>query len=240
MEAPTFLSVIKEATEEIDNGYATRSSVRKIIEKFDSIPEEEQKEYDGRIFMMHRIVDRFQKDDERLTRDQHIGIHGILESSKFLIEHKKTTYCVKDNPHKPIDEPINHKTAYDMYGNIINGCLKLKDDYLNLMNGHPNLNVQKLEQGDVFAELLFTLLTQLESNFGSGLTTPIDNYFNSVDFFTEHDSSKYEPIKKEINECLENHSWKFKNEHTAGGFHSQPTKDKLVNDMRVIVYKYCV
>lgn len=181
------------------------------------------------------MVDRFEKEDQKLARIKDTRIYKLLEERST----RKTTYCVKDNSSKCITpKPTSYKIVYDRYGNIINGCLNFKDDYINLMNGYPNSNIQKLESNDVYSELLFSLITQLESIQGSGLTILIDNYLNSVDFFTEHDPFKYDPIKKGISSCLESHGWKSKNKHTAGGLKSQPNRVGIANNIRSIYNKY--
>jgi hypothetical protein len=100
--------------------------------------------------------------------------------------------------------------------------------------------IKKLDSEDdeVISEVVFLLLTELGSNSGSGLTIPVYNYFEVIEGILESDVKRYEPITNDIKMCLIKHGWKCKNENTVGGFHTQPNKVNLTDDLTMIINKY--
>ena len=103
---------------------------------------------------------------------------------------------------------------------------------------HEFVKKLDLQDDEVISEVVFFLLTELGSNSGSGLTVPVYNYFDVIEGILESDTQRYEPITSEIKMCLIKHGWKCKNDDTVGGFHTQPNKIGLIDDLTMIINKY--
>lgn len=228
----TFPIAIKEIIDKFDVEYDTVGSLDQIIEMIDKLPSEQLIKYKEHITKIKSTINEYGKSKDRsLSSKQSKRIFKIL---------------IDSIPAKLMDRKIHYNTNYNLSSV---GQLKFPppvhipyydSDGYRVIHDYP-VAVKKFDSDDQISGTVLSLLTDLNRNtLGSTLNTFVVEYFGVVKFLLEDDYNRYKDITNEIEECLQLHTWKCKTDTSAGGFHSEPNRSALVEDLEKIVNKYLI
>jgi hypothetical protein len=249
MESSTFLSVVNDILDNFDDICESINYIQKIDNMLSRISIQEEKENESKIQSIFDFI------KEELTSAQVKKLHSQLKTYRDYPECKIVNYggmlvlpgtkCWKGFENIPVRKD-DDDTLNDALDKIRHHTSVIKQQPVGVLkatnyNGNEFIvPIKKLDSEDdeVISEVVFLLLTELGSNSGSGLTIPVYNYFEVIEGILESDVKRYEPITNDIKMCLIKHGWKCKNENTVGGFHTQPNKVNLTDDLTMIINKY--
>lgn len=104
METPTFRITINKIIEEFDYEYHSVSSLQKILEKIEVLPQEEKVKYESRIAVIRKIIQDFGKENKRLTDTQ---VNRVLDGLRFSLLFETKPVVVVHTFHSLIQNIIN-------------------------------------------------------------------------------------------------------------------------------------